>query len=87
MLASFEHHVGRCWLHCKLALNFVKHHATLLGQQCCMMLASFEQALRFTGTSIYFSNAVDIQLQYRLDLGIYNLGLGGVKQCVKSQKH
>ena len=46
MLASFEHHVGRCWLDFKLAHNFVPHHATLLGQQCCMMLASFEQAFR-----------------------------------------
>ena len=34
-----------------LSLNLLKiliqHRATLLGQQCCMMLASFEQALSF----------------------------------------
>ncbi len=52
MLASFEHYVGWCWIMLEdvsLSLNllkiFVQHRATLLAQQCCTMLASFEQAL------------------------------------------
>ena len=41
MLASFEHYVGWCWF--ELLEIFVQHRATLVGQQCCTMLASFEQ--------------------------------------------
>ncbi len=58
MLASFEHYsmlddVGRCWKmledvgsNLNLLKIFVQHRAALLAQQCWMMLASFEQALR-----------------------------------------
>ena len=35
--------VGRCWLEYLLKI-FVKHCATLLAQQRCTMLASFEKA-------------------------------------------
>ena len=45
--------VGRCWKmledvgsNLNLLKIFVQHRAALLAQQCWMMLASFEQALR-----------------------------------------
>ena len=37
-----------CWLHLNLLKIFVQHCATLLAQQCCTMLASFEQAFKMS---------------------------------------
>ncbi len=52
MLASFEHYVGHDFgLILNLLKIFVQHRAILLVQQCCTMLASFEQALTSYRTS------------------------------------
>ena len=67
-----------------LSLNlpkiFVKHHATLLTQQCCTKLASFEQAFKCqkcTRTTILVKNVISVLDTDRVDCVVGAFFFGG----------
>ena len=67
-----------------LSLNllkiFVQNRATLMAQQCCMMLASFEQALKTLYIILQQRNTVTT-LRWRLLFNFYITGQFSLRTC------